>query len=128
MRHRRHEDPGGHQEDNSREEGVGGGEKLRRLAFEGVDWSHASKNHCGLENRIYPPEAADVVISHDADSQRDGDNAASSHSETPPAHQEGAEREQRLMATLEHGENARLLGLARRARALGCGHPAVQPG
>ena len=63
MKHRGQQDPRGGDENDAGKEGVGRGEKLRRVRRERSHRAHSGKNHRGIEDRVDPGEAGDKMIS-----------------------------------------------------------------
>src|ERR1043165_4996007 len=85
----RDDDAGDGDEGEAAEERVEGGEDLAGVVLEVADRPHARKDHRGVQQRVNPREAREVVVADDARAQREGDDGEGEREVARDAPEEG---------------------------------------
>src|SRR5205085_796214 len=98
----RDEDARNRDEDEAAEERVEGGEDLADVVLEVADRPHSRKDHRGVQERVNPGELREVMVAEHAHAEREGDDGEREREATRDAHDEGAQRQKRLVSALEH--------------------------
>jgi hypothetical protein len=89
-------------EDEAAEQSVKGSEDLRPIVGEFSDWTHASEDHAGIQERIDPCETSKVTITEHTDTDSKHHHAAGDREAARHSPQEKREGQQGFFPMFKH--------------------------